>query len=211
MLLYSSQIGDCYVAVTGLPEPQKDHAVIMCKFAVQCMMALNHLTMTLAESLGEETRNLSMRVGIHSGAVTAGVLRGHKARFQVRLQYCKPWMRERTLHNRLFRQLFGDSVNTASRMESNGVMNRIHVSQSTADALIQCGKKDWLEAREDRIVAKGKGEMQTYFVTVRDKARTASATSDYSRSLVGPHPLSSGEASIATDEQTSSDGDVDHN
>lgn len=76
-----------------------------------------------------------MRVGIHSGPVTAGVLRGDKGRFQ----------------------LFGDTVNTASRMESNGVKGRIHCSQTTADLLPQ----RWLTAREDKVFAKGKGEMQT--------------------------------------------------
>ena len=51
-------------------------------------------------------------------------------------------------------------------MESNGVKGRIHVSQATADALIASGKEHWLTEREDRIVAKGKGEMITYFVQI---------------------------------------------
>jgi len=58
-------------------------------------------------------------------------------------------------------------VNTASRMESNGVVGRIHVSQATADALTAAGKGSWLTQRPDRIVAKGKGEMITYFVSIR--------------------------------------------
>ena len=49
-------------------------------------------------------------------------------------------------------------------METNGIKGRIHCSQSTADALIQGGKSHWVSRREDKIVAKGKGEMQTYWV-----------------------------------------------
>jgi hypothetical protein len=49
-------------------------------------------------------------------------------------------------------------------MESNGIRGRIHVSQQTADELIASGKQAWILRREDKIVAKGKGELQTYFV-----------------------------------------------
>jgi len=135
-------IGDCYVAVTGIPEPQEDHAVLMSRFARDCMLKLREITCELAETLGEDTADLEMRVGLHSGSTTAGVLRGTKSRFQ----------------------LFGDCVNTAARMESNGVRGRIHISQATADALISQGKGRWVIPREEKIVAKGKGEMQTYWV-----------------------------------------------
>lgn len=71
-------------------------------------------------------------------------------------------------------------VNTASRMESNGVKGCIHVSQATADALIATGKQQWLTERQDRIVAKGKGEMVTYFVQVKvGSAVTSSNNDDY--------------------------------
>ena len=83
----------------------------------------------LAPTLGNDTKELQMRVGLHSGPVTAGVLRGDKGRFQ----------------------LFGDTVNTASRMESNGVKGRIHVSESTAKLL----PVKWLTMREEKVVAKG--------------------------------------------------------
>jgi len=138
-------IGDCYVAVTGLPAPMKDHAVVMCKFAKQCRTVIRHVTRELETKLGPGTADLSLRIGLHSGPITAGVLRGEKARLQ----------------------LFGDTVNTAARMESTGKSNKIQVSQKTADLLILAKKEHWLIKREDLVNAKGKGELQTYFVEPR--------------------------------------------
>ncbi|CAJ1951432.1 unnamed protein product [Cylindrotheca closterium] len=135
-------IGDCYVAVTGLPNPQERHAEIMVKFSVDCLAKMRNVILSLVDSLGEDTENLSMRVGLHSGPVTGGVLRGQKSRFQ----------------------LFGDTVNTASRMESNGMSGKIHVSQSTADELVKLGRSTWLAACDEKLPVKGKGDMQTYFV-----------------------------------------------
>jgi class 3 adenylate cyclase len=77
--------------------------------------------------------DLQLRFGCHSGPVTAGVLRGAKGRFQ----------------------LFGDTVNTASRMESCGAKGKIHVSQITADKLLDAGKYHWITKREDLVEAKG--------------------------------------------------------
>jgi class 3 adenylate cyclase len=138
-------IGDCYVAVAGLPDPQEDHAVIMTKFATDCISKMGQLTAELAEVLGPDTAELALRVGLHSGSVTGGVLRGQKSRFQ----------------------LFGDTMNTASRMESNGEAGRIHISKETANELIAKGKTSWVTLRQDKVVAKGKGEMQTYWATTR--------------------------------------------
>lgn len=136
-------IGDCYVAVCGLPTPRKRHAAIMTRFARQCLFQLNEITLKLEDVLGPGTRELDMRVGLHSGAVIAGVLRGERARFQ----------------------LFGDTVNVASRMESTGQRRKIQVSKETADLLRADGKGHWLEPRADAVVAKGKGELQTFWVT----------------------------------------------
>jgi class 3 adenylate cyclase len=138
-------IGDCYVAVAGLPEPRKNHAVVMAQFANDCNTKLIRLVKQLEVTLGPDTADLTMRFGLHSGPVTAGVLRGERARFQ----------------------LFGDTINTAARIETTGAKGRIHVSQETADLLIAAGKSRWLEKREEKVVAKGKGELQTYWVNTR--------------------------------------------
>lgn len=75
-------------------------------------------------------------------------------------------------------------------MESNGTRNRIHVSQATADELVNQGKKSWLTARAEKVVAKGKGEMQTYWVEVKGgNSQSTSVTGGYNRSLSDHDPL----------------------
>ena len=79
------------MTVTGLPDPQPDHAIRMSKFAKECMMKMKVVTHSMESQVGDSS-SLALRIGMHSGEVTAGVLRGDKARFQ----------------------LFGDTVNTGT-------------------------------------------------------------------------------------------------
>lgn len=60
-------IGDCYVAATGLPKARKDHAVVMVRFADQCLRRMKRVTHDLERFLGPSTGELEARVGLHSG------------------------------------------------------------------------------------------------------------------------------------------------
>lgn len=110
---------------------------------------------------------LGMRIGLHSGPVTAGVLRGDKSRFQ----------------------LFGDTVNTAAHLESTGRPNHIHISSTTAALLKAAGKDERLIEREDPVMVKGKGEMKTYWFQTsklkkgRRSRGIASAFKSFNRSI----------------------------
>ena len=70
-----------------------------------------------------------------------------------------------------------DTVNTAARMESTGIGRRIQVSQDTADSLISHGKGSWVTKREDIVEAKGKGLMQTYWLSI-GTAKKSSTTDE---------------------------------
>ena len=65
-------IGDCYVAATGIPVPMEQHALVMVRFAQDCLRKLPRDLDQLHQRLGGTTIALSMRVGLHSGPVTAG-------------------------------------------------------------------------------------------------------------------------------------------
>jgi Adenylate and Guanylate cyclase catalytic domain len=97
------------------------------------MLKMRTLTKKLEVRFGPDTGELAMRMGMHSGPVTAGVLRGDRSRFQ----------------------LFGDTMNSAAKMEQHGLPDKIQVSQETADLLIAAGKEKWLQKRLD-----GKAQMQ---------------------------------------------------
>lgn len=120
------------------------------------MTALSH---ELEVALGPDTADLAFRIGLHSGPVTGGVLRGQNSRFQ----------------------LFGDTMNMASRMESTGARNWIHISEDTAQLLKAAGKESWIEMRDEMTDVKGKGSQHTYWVKM--KAAPESATSDSSASV----------------------------
>jgi class 3 adenylate cyclase len=67
-------VGDCYVAVCGLPDPRKDHAVVMARFARDCLFRFNVVTKQLENLLGPDTSELGLRIGIHSGRTFFAVL-----------------------------------------------------------------------------------------------------------------------------------------
>jgi adenylate cyclase len=129
-------IGDCYMVAAGVPTSRPDHARALARMALDMREAMRS-----KDEVGH--LGLELRIGINSGPVVAGVI-GRK---------------------RFLYDLWGDAVNTASRMESQGTPGQIQVTRATYELL----RDDFVLERRGTVSVKGKGEMETwYLVEPRD-------------------------------------------
>ncbi len=124
-------IGDAYMVVGGLPIPRSGHAEAIIEMALDMQQAINKFNI-------ETKFNCNIRIGINTGPVVAGVI-GIK---------------------KFIYDLWGDTVNIASRMESHGIPGNIQISQTTYEKV----KNKYILESRGLIEIKGKGEMQTYLV-----------------------------------------------
>jgi adenylate cyclase len=124
-------IGDCYMAAAGVPDPCADHA------SRAALLALDMLEAVTASATNGDGP-LELRIGINSGPLTAGVI-GRK---------------------RFLYDLWGDAVNTASRMESSGTPGRIQITRATYELV----KDAFVCEERGTIPVKGKGEMETWYL-----------------------------------------------
>jgi guanylate cyclase len=127
-------IGDCYMVAAGVPNPRPDHARAIANMALDMRAA-----MLDADAVGD--LGLELRIGINSGPVVAGVI-GRK---------------------RFLYDLWGDAVNTASRMESHGSPGQIQITRATYELV-----KDEFECEpRGTIDVKGKGALETWYLVGR--------------------------------------------
>jgi class 3 adenylate cyclase/putative methionine-R-sulfoxide reductase with GAF domain len=127
-------IGDSYMVVAGLPAPRLDHREVMVAMALQMLGAIERLNRALGTAL-------DVRIGMHSGPVVAGIIGTRKFTYD----------------------LWGDTVNMASRLESHGMAGRIHVGEATWQALHD---RFSFEPRGE-IEMKSLGRVKTWFLTGR--------------------------------------------
>jgi adenylate cyclase len=124
-------IGDAYMAVAGLPKPRRDHAEAIAQMALDMQAAVAQYNCDTGSSF-------SLRIGINSGPVVAGVIGIKKFSYD----------------------LWGDTVNTASRMESHGIPGQIQVTPTVYERL----RDRYLFEQRESVQIKGKGEMTTYML-----------------------------------------------
>ncbi len=130
-------IGDAYMAVGGVPEPSSDHPARVVAFGLDLL----DLVALVAADLGQ---TLALRIGIHTGPVVAGVVGTQKFSYD----------------------LWGDTVNVASRLESQGVAGALHISETTwlrVRGLVEATSRGPMEL-------KGRGSMPTFLVARRSLA-----------------------------------------
>jgi adenylate cyclase len=141
-------IGDCYMVAAGVPSPRPDHARALALMALDMQAAMRSLDGEVGQ-LG-----LELRVGINSGPVVAGVI-GRK---------------------RFLYDLWGDAVNTASRMESHGTKGRIQITRATKELL----DDEFVYEPRGTIPIKGKGEVEVWYLVGRQTGASTnrSTTSD---------------------------------
>lgn len=123
-------IGDCYMVAAGVPEPRPDHAHVLTRLALDIR--------DFVEQHAFQGQWLAFRIGINSGPAVAGVIGNKKFSYD----------------------LWGDTVNTASRMESQGAAGFIQVTAATYDLI----KDDFICESRGHVEVKGKGEMPVWYV-----------------------------------------------
>ena len=141
-------IGDAYMAVAGAPVHQEDHAQRAALASLELLDSMNNLSINIPSELGstlwiERVGEINVRIGLHIGEAIGGVIGDKKFSFD----------------------LWGDAVNTASRMESHGEAGKIHCSEEFKNAVVQTQHAVSLQfIPRGEMEIKGKGTMRTYFL-----------------------------------------------